>query len=124
MSKSTNETGDRGERLAGEHLRENGYRILETNLENEAGEIDVVAYDTESDLFVFVEVRAGTSKRFAGERSIGTRKKERVTGAAHRFLANRKALDVPHRFDVVGVTMFPDSSRKPEVRHHRGVISP
>lgn len=121
MSDERKELGDRGERLAEEHLRENGYRILETNLENDRGEIDLFAYEPDAGVFVFVEVRTRGDGFLHGEGSIGPRKKEKITKTASRFLARRNALEVPHRFDVIGVTI--EGENEPEVRHHKSAFS-
>ncbi len=121
MNDRRQDVGEAGERLAEEHLRENGYKILETNLENDQGEIDLIAYEPSTEVFVFVEVRTRREGMFRGERSIGADKRERIVSAASRFLARRQALGVSHRFDVIGVTLHEDEP--PEIRHHKSAFS-
>lgn len=121
MNKKRQNLGEQGEQLAREYLEQNGYRILETNLENDRGEIDLLAYETEPEVFVFVEVRTRSSDFLHGEGSIGPRKKQKITGVASRFLARRDALQVSYRFDVIGVTMKEDE--EPKIRHHRSAFS-
>jgi len=63
MSKQTNKTvGNRGERLAAEHLMMKGYEILGRNYRSKWGEIDIVAKIGE--ITVFVEVKTKTSDRY------------------------------------------------------------
>jgi len=121
MSDARQETGNRGERLARNYLQDEGYRILETNLENDRGEIDLLAYEPPTETFVFVEVRTRRGGRLHGEASIGRRKVDKITASAKQFLARRDALQVPHRFDVIGVTLHDDEA--PELRHHEAAFS-
>lgn len=54
--------GDRGEELACQYLKKNGYKILERNYRIRGGEIDIVAKD--GDCLVFVEVKTRYSHDF------------------------------------------------------------
>ena len=54
--------GKKSERLAAEYLKLKGYRIIETNYRSPAGEIDIIAREKET--LVFVEVKARRSSRF------------------------------------------------------------
>jgi putative endonuclease len=72
-----------GEKLACEFLGQNGYKILETNYRCPGGEIDIIAQ--QKDTLVFIEVRTKTSRKFGGpEESITPVKAARLrTLAAH-----------------------------------------
>lgn len=59
---STQQTGNYGEDLAVEYLKKNGYKILERNYRIRGGEIDIVAMDGET--LVFVEVKARWSHEY------------------------------------------------------------
>lgn len=59
---STKITGAHGEDLACEYLKKNGYKILERNYRIRGGEIDIVA--KEGDTLVFVEVKARWSHEY------------------------------------------------------------
>lgn len=121
MSENRQDIGRKGEELARKHLQEHGYKILATNVENDRGELDLIAYESDSEVFVFVEVRTRRDGLFRGERSIDDEKRRRIVQAASRFLAQRNALGVSHRFDVIGITLHEQKS--PEIRHHKSAFS-
>lgn len=87
------------------YLQENGYRILATNVRFRGAEIDVVAEDGET--LVFVEVRARTPGRFGiAEESIGAQKQQRILRAAEVYLQRYEALGSrPSRIDVVAIRL-------------------
>jgi putative endonuclease len=96
------ELGRRGEALAAELLQAQGLTIVERNFRCRAGEIDLVALDGET--LVFVEVRSRRGDRLGTPfESVDLRKQARVTRVARQFLASRGLDDRAVRFDVVGV---------------------
>jgi putative endonuclease len=105
--------GDEGERLAARHLRTKGYRILVRQARNRFGEIDLVALDGET--IVFVEVKSlRQSRGGAPSERVDAGKQARLTRAALTWLKRRGLLDRRSRFDVVEVSW--DASGKPEAR--------
>ncbi len=89
-----------GEKQAAEHLAANGYRILETNYKNRFGEIDIVARDNRT--LVFVEVKSRRSNRFGTAReSITPDKRRRVSMVALGYLKSNGGTRQKARFDVV-----------------------
>ena len=54
--------GDRGEILAVEFLKKKGYKVVETNYTNKLGEIDIIALDKKT--LVFVEVKCRSTLAF------------------------------------------------------------
>lgn len=121
------ELGERGERAALDYLVDyQGYRIVVTNFRAPLGrglreqklnaEIDVVAYDGET--LVFIEVKTRSSTNFvAPERAVDLRKQRQIARAAGRYRQLMKVLDEPYRYDVVIV--LPDEKGK-EVELLRG----
>jgi putative endonuclease len=99
--------GATGERLAVEHLRRRGFRILDTNWRQPGlGELDIVAQD--GDCLAFVEVRTRRGDLFGSpEESMTLRKRQRLALLAQAWLqANRPdALEPPWRIDLVAVQM-------------------
>lgn len=82
-------------------LERNGYRIVERNHRNAAGEIDVVAEDGE--VLCFVEVKARTETLFGPAlAAVGPRKRRRVARAAAFYLALR-GIQPACRFDVLAM---------------------
>ena len=113
MTQARQRTGRIGEDLACEALARHGFRILARNARTRAGEIDAVALDRGT--LVFVEVKAMRTGASSGpERpalAVGPRKQLQVRRLARAWLAENRS--PPHRsirFDVVGVTLDPAGS--------------
>lgn len=82
-------------------LERHGYRVVERNHRNAAGEIDVVAEDGE--VLCFVEVKARTETLFGSAlAAVGPRKQRRVARAAALYLALR-GVQPACRFDVLAM---------------------
>ena len=92
--------GGAAEDLAARYLEGQGLAIVERNWRCRAGEIDLVARDGAT--LVFVEVRLRTSAAFGGAAaSVDAHKQRRVLRAARTYLSGRP--DTPCRCDVVGL---------------------
>lgn len=104
------DTGILGEQIACEFLGKNGYEIVEKNYRCAEGEVDIIA--VQGDTLVFVEVRTKQSKRFGSpEESITPVKKERLRAVAANYGQNRDGLPVSRRIDMVAIEM--DKKGKP-----------
>jgi putative endonuclease len=91
--------GAKAEALAAEFLAARGMRIVERNFRRRCGELDLVAQD--GDTLVFVEVRLRTRSDFGGAAaSITAKKRARMTAAASLYLARLRSTP-PCRFDAV-----------------------
>ena len=98
------ETGMLGEKLACDFLGKNGYNILETNYRCPGGEIDIIA--RQEDTLVFIEVRTKKSRQFGTpEESITPTKMERLRTVAAHYGQNRSNLPASWRIDVVAIQM-------------------
>jgi putative endonuclease len=112
MATEAGALGLHGETVATEVLIRRGYRIVERNCRSRWGELDVVAYDGET--LVFVEVKARRAARFGDPAyAVDRRKQERLIRLAERYLARRRLGEPPCRFDVVLVDERP--ARAPQV---------
>ena len=97
-------TGARGEKVAASFLKKRGYRIIETNYRCRGGEIDIVARQGET--LVFVEVRTKTGRGFGSpEESITSAKKTRLRTLAAGYAQGRDDLPLSQRIDVVAVEL-------------------
>jgi putative endonuclease len=96
--------GREGERLAGKRLERLGYRILETNYRTTGGEIDIVAMEGEAVVFVEVKTRSRGGLTEAVE-SVDSRKIERISTAALKYITDKGLHQMTVRFDVVAVDM-------------------
>jgi putative endonuclease len=97
-------TGKLGEELAAAYLEEAGYRILERNYRCPFGEIDIIAQ--EGDTLVFVEVKSRRSENFGlPQLAVGPEKQRRISKISLYYLQGHR-LDAPNvRFDVVAILL-------------------
>ena len=94
--------GKRSEHLALNYLKRKGYRIVETNYRSRVGEIDIIA--REKDTLVFVEVKARSSRRFGSPKGAVTPAKQRkISMAALDYLKRTGQTEASARFDVVSI---------------------
>ena len=94
--------GRHGEALAALLLCCKGYRILGRRVRTRAGEIDLVAQD--GDTVVFVEVRFRASDAFGTPQETVTAAKRRRLVKTARFWVQARRMDAPMRFDVVALS--------------------
>src|SRR5580693_822017 len=95
--------GERGERLAARHLKRQGMRILLRRYRSEQGEIDLIARD--GDTLVFVEVKA--RRKGSPVETVTLEKQRRLTNVSFQFLRKYQLLEVRSRYDVVAI-VWPD----------------
>ena len=110
MTRARLQTGRIGEDHACEMLASSGFTVLQRNCRTRAGEIDAVALDGRT--LVFVEVKTMRTGSSTGpERpvlAVGPRKQLQIRRLARAWLAERAP--PPHssiRFDVIGVSLDP-----------------
>ncbi len=104
--------GDSTERVAALYLEQHGYRILARNVRTRAGEIDIVAEDTQSLAFVEVKARRGT-KFGAPEEALTPRKQIKLGELAENFVAQQPEFTSrTWRIDLIAIQL--DSTGKVE----------
>ena len=119
MSFEGKELGRRGEELAEAYLLKKGYQILRRNYETKRGEIDIIAQDHETT--VFVEVKTFQDNSWEGVSpavNVTAAKQKQVVQTARHYLA-----EIGHepycRFDVVAVVTDPELV----IEHFEGAFS-
>ena len=111
MSKERISLGSKGEELAADLLRNNGYKILYQNYKTKLGEIDIIARD--KDIICFIEVKTRSSDRFGfGSEAVSRIKQRQIAKSALYFLKEKRLLDKRARFDVVSLDC---SSEEPKL---------
>ncbi len=96
--------GKMGEELAVTRLRAMKYQILERNYRCPLGEMDIVAREKGS--LVFVEVKTRATKDFGGPAAaVNERKQRQLSRVALMYINQKRVRDVPARFDVVAVDL-------------------
>ncbi len=94
--------GQSSEDLAAAFLEKRGYRILVRNKRFKIGEIDIVAMDGDTLVFVEVRSRSDPSQVHPAE-TITPRKKQQIIRAAMAYCQNERITDTMIRFDVIAV---------------------
>ncbi|MFQ5579516.1 MAG: YraN family protein [Nitrospiria bacterium] len=111
-------TGREGEDIAAHYLSEQGYRVLVRNYRTKSGEIDIIAQ--EGNTLVFIEVKARSGSRFGlPQDAVDLRKQSKLSRVALGYLRNRKVLPCDCRFDVVAVMVY---AGKFKVEHFRNAF--
>ncbi len=102
MSLKKKNLGALGEKIATELLKKNKYKILARNFHTRFGELDIVAVDGET--LVFVEVKTRTSGQFGlPEEAISSWKLRSIEKAGQIFRVKNAKLPEWERIDVVAV---------------------
>lgn len=119
MSKSSSELGARGEALAALHVADSGMEVVDRNWRCRYGELDIVARDGDTMVFVEVKTRSGIGFGTPAE-SVTYPKQLRIRRLALAWLDERGSPWVRMRFDVVAILMTGDGD--PVISHLRGAF--
>jgi len=107
--------GQRGEAEAARYLRRLGYKIVARGSRSHLGELDLVAVDGQTVVFVEVKTRESSSGGHPAE-AVTAEKQRRLTRLGLAFLKRHGLLEYPARFDVVAIT-WPEGARRPKIEH-------
>ena len=119
--------GRTGEQIAARHLRARGFELLARNVRTRAGEIDLIAFDGVTLVFVEVKTRRVRARRILAEHQplLGLRASQRarlrrLASAWLRETAGRPSARAI-RFDAIGVIVGRDGDLR-ELRHLEGAF--
>jgi putative endonuclease len=108
MKQDNKFVGNLTETMAADYLAKKGFDIIERNFSNKFGEIDIIANDNNT--LVFIEVKAKTGTDFGPpEDMITNHKLSKIRRMATLYLQDQK---LPCRIDVVAIV----------INHHRQLI--
>lgn len=103
-----NELGKWGEDMAAKFLEEKGYHIVARDWKDNHKDIDIVAIDT--DTLVFVEVKTRRNDYFLQpEQAVNGKKIKNITLAANRFVKMHQ-IDLQMRFDIISIVGTDESN--------------
>lgn len=95
-------TGLEGEKQARDYLISNHYKILASNYHSPYGEIDIIAIDNTT--LVFIEVKTRSSHLDDALNSISVSKRKKIAKTASYYLSkNPQYEDMFTRFDVIAI---------------------
>lgn len=113
--------GEVGEKHAARFLSRQGYRIVKRNYRCPTGEIDLIALDGAT--IVFVEVKTRSSREHADPQDAVTPAKQRyLTRSAKCFLSQTQSQRRPCRFDIIAITL--DGSKPLDIEHIENAFPP
>ena len=97
--------GRDGERAACRHLKKQGYKIVDRNVELAGDEIDIVAMEGKTLCFIEVKTRRRETDGFRTDSNLTPAKKAHVVRAARLYVKRRRLYRMPRRYDFVGVVL-------------------
>jgi putative endonuclease len=114
--------GQRGEKLAARWLRRQSYKIVARGSRGALGEIDLVAVDGRTVVFVEVKTRRSQDAGHPAD-AVDKEKQRRLTRLAVAYLRRHGLLEYPARMDVVAIT-WPEGRGRPTIEHFRNAFTP
>jgi putative endonuclease len=101
MQTQKQQFGTDSESRAVNYLKKHGYKIIKRNYRTKYGEIDIIAKD--GNTLVFIEVKARMSKAYNPKEAVTTNKKRKISMVALYYMKNTHQMDAKARFDVVSI---------------------
>jgi len=99
--------GEYAESISRDYLQQQGLKILQHNYSCQRGEIDIIAREGKTTVFVEVRYRKTTQYGFA-EETINIKKQQKLQFTAQTWLQKNKRANLgPSRFDVIAITGEP-----------------
>ena len=121
MTRRRQRSGQQGEQIAVDYLKKIGYKIRHRNFRCRQGEIDIIARDGST--LVFIEVKTKAQTAFGVPQAMVTSTKQStLTNVAMHYVQQYRLINTALRFDVVAITFLPN--KMPEVNHIPAAFSP
>lgn len=114
MTRERKSFGKVGEELAAKYLKKRKYKIIERNYRCPFGEIDIIALERKT--LVFIEVKTRGSTNFGPPQlAVGRKKQMQISKVALNFIKRKKIARMDMRFDVVSVQLCPNGEFRVEL---------
>ena len=116
MTKERLELGRYGEDLAYKKIKRLGYKQIIRNYRCPLGEVDLIA--TEGDTLVFIEIktRRGRSVGYAKE-AVNAKKRRQISKVALSYMKSEGCSESKARFDVIAISIIKDKPQIEVVRN-------
>lgn len=114
-------TGRLGEQIAQEYLNGIGYRIVAQNVRTPYGEIDLIAQQEETWVFVEVKTRR-THSLGPPEISVDARKQTHMLNAIAHYIQSALLQNISWRIDVIAIQLT-GANTPPEITHFENALS-
>ena len=106
--------GNFGEQLALKKIKRLGYKKIIRNYRCPLGEVDLIARDGDTLVFIEIKTRKGKSIGYAKE-AVDARKRRQLSKAALAYMKSNDCVDAKARFDVVAINLKGNSAPQIEV---------
>ncbi|MDT3695936.1 MAG: YraN family protein [Ignavibacterium sp.] len=117
--KSKKDFGKEGEEIAAKYLLEKGFEILKRNYQFSHGEIDIIAMDGET--LVFIEVKTRKTLEYGEPEYAITKKKiQQIKKVAELYLFDNEIEEADCRFDVIAIIL--GSENNPQITHYENAF--
>jgi putative endonuclease len=114
MTIKRQQLGNQGEQLANQFLRKRGYIILAQNYRCPLGEIDIIAKDKRT--LVFIEVKSRQSLQYGQpSEAVTYRKQQQISKVAQYYITANNFGAKAARFDVIAILLPPAGA--PKIEH-------
>ncbi len=110
MTKKRLELGKFGEDLAYQRIKRLGYKKIIRNYRCPLGEVDLIAYDGGTLVFIEIKTRKGRSIGYAKE-AVNARKRLQLSKVALFYMKGNDCIEAKARFDVVAVSLNGDKTQ-------------
>jgi len=118
VTKTTNDFGELGERIAARWLEKRGWRTIARRFRSGRRDIDLVMQ--REGTIAFVEVKARSGNEFGDPvEAVHHRKQRELTKSAQSWIDRHGRAEEEYRFDVVGVLV---ADQKVYIRHIPGAF--
>ena len=110
MTRERLELGQLGEELALKKIKGLGYKKIIRNYRCPLGEVDMIARDNDTLVFIEIKTRKGRSIHYAKE-AVDDRKKRQLSKVALAYMKSNNCYGAKARFDVVAVSLRGDEQQ-------------
>lgn len=114
--------GQRGELAAERFLLRDGVAIVERGYQDKFGEIDLIAVDEQTIVFVEVKTRSSDKAGLPAE-AVDETKQRHLTKTALGYMKWHRLTECRARFDVIAIT-WPAHLSQPEILHYENAFEP
>ena len=114
MTRERLDLGNFGEQLALKKIKRLGYKKIIRNYRCPLGEVDLIARDGDTLVFIEIKTRRGKSIGYAKE-AVDARKRRQLSKAALAYMKSNDCCDAKARFDVVAINLKGNSAPQIEV---------
>ena len=111
LTKARLELGRYGEDLAYKRIKRLGYKKIIRNYRCPLGEVDLIANDGDTLVFIEIKTRRGKPTGYAKE-AVNARKQRQLSKVALSYMKSNNCSDAKARFDVIAISIKED---KPQI---------